>query len=191
MKIYDVQEVFEILKENKITTNVESVRRWLRNGTIEGMPPLTRKFGWKVTEKSLDKFLAERLPQQFTTLNNANEDEQETVIKLEDSEVRTKAREEMWWELINKNIFENYIVIEKDELNEFGERVNCPIDLVEDIWERACNETASKTPRIFYLLEAFRFEGKRIILDTKLKDIREQIIYGIIEHVIKEKRSHK
>lgn len=94
MKVYGVNEVYKILKQNKITSNIESVRRWLREGTIKGIAPRSRKEGWKVTEDALNDFLATRLP------NTTND----VLIKEE-------ARAEMWYELARKNIWEGYIEI--------------------------------------------------------------------------------
>ena len=37
MKTYNVDEAFEILKENKTTTHKESIRRWLRTGVMKGV----------------------------------------------------------------------------------------------------------------------------------------------------------
>ncbi len=45
------------------------------------------------------------------------------------------------------------------------------------------NSRAYKKPRIFYLLEAFGFEGKRLLLDKNFEDLEEQVIFAIIEYV--------
>ena len=45
MTTYSVQEVFEKLKALKITSNEESVRRWLRIGKLKGYQS-TKKQGW-------------------------------------------------------------------------------------------------------------------------------------------------
>src|SRR5690625_6541383 len=67
MKTFNVDEAFEILKSNKITTHKESVRRWLRQGVIKGIAPKTRKEGWKVHENELQAFIKQRLPNHVTT----------------------------------------------------------------------------------------------------------------------------
>ncbi|WP_267900376.1 hypothetical protein [Lentibacillus cibarius] len=43
--MYNVEDAFSLLKTYKITTHMESVRRWLREGTIKGIPPKSRKEG--------------------------------------------------------------------------------------------------------------------------------------------------
>lgn len=67
MKTYTVDEAFEILKANKITKHKESVRRWLRQGVIKGIAPISKKEGWTITENELHKFMQQRLPDSYTT----------------------------------------------------------------------------------------------------------------------------
>ncbi|MFC7063597.1 zincin-like metallopeptidase domain-containing protein [Halobacillus seohaensis] len=47
----------KVLAEYKITTHKESVRRWLRNGTLKGTAPTSRKEGWKISESNLKAFI--------------------------------------------------------------------------------------------------------------------------------------
>ena len=101
MKVYGVNEVYEILKQNIITSNIESVRRWLREGTIKGISPRSWKEGWKVTEDALHDFLATRLPN-----------------KTNDALIKEEVRVEMWHKLARKNIWEGYIEIKRSLLNE-------------------------------------------------------------------------
>ena len=42
MRHFNVNEAFQLLQKNKITTNEESVRRWLRQGVIKGIPPTSQ-----------------------------------------------------------------------------------------------------------------------------------------------------
>lgn len=66
LKFYSVRDAFEILKENKITSNIESVRRWLRQGKIKGIAPKSRKEGWQIPENELQIFMKKRLPESHT-----------------------------------------------------------------------------------------------------------------------------
>jgi hypothetical protein len=45
------------------------------------------------------------------------------------------------------------------------------------------NSRAYKKPRVSYLLEAFGFEGKRLLLDRNFSSLEEQVIFSIIEYV--------
>lgn len=171
MKVYGVNEVYEILKQNKITSNIESVRRWLREGTIEGIEPRSRKEGWKVTEDALNDFLATRLPN-----------------KTNDILTKEGVRSEMWYELASKNIWEGYIEIKKSLLNECIRHIRGSNDLKEEVWNRCIeNSSAYSKPRVNYLLEAFGFEGKRLLLDKNYESLEEQALFAIIEYVKKHK----
>ena len=46
MTTYSVNEVFKRLKALKITSNEESVRRWLRTGKLKGYQN-SKKHGWQ------------------------------------------------------------------------------------------------------------------------------------------------
>lgn len=87
---YTITETFNILKANKITSNIESVRRWLRQGKIKGTKS-SNKAGWQVSHTELQRFLAERLPETITTnvetnINKTNvvEDVQAPVVLTEE-----------------------------------------------------------------------------------------------------------
>lgn len=84
MKIYTVQEAFEILENLKITSNIESVRRWLREGKIEGIAPVKRNLGWTVTADALERFIVERMPDNFNTTNVVNESVVDEVEDLKE-----------------------------------------------------------------------------------------------------------
>ncbi|WP_445491491.1 hypothetical protein [Niallia sp. 03133] len=178
MQLYTVQEVFEILKENKITSNIESVRRWLREGSIDGIPPVSRKEGWKVTKEALDCFLADRLPSSFAT-NDVKEDN-EMIVVLNKEQIRA----EMWMELAQKNIWEGYVEIKKTRLNECIQHRRYSKQLEERVWERCvANSSSYKKARVSYLLEAFSFEGNRLLLDRRFESLEEQVLFAIIEYV--------
>lgn len=178
MSMYSVDEAFETLNDLKITTNKESVRRWLRNGDIIGIPPTSRKEGWKITEDELNEFIKKRLPDSYTTNvvnNNATND------------VKEQARAEMWIELVNKNIWEDNVEIKKTRLHECIQHRGYSKQLEDVVWD-ACqkNKRGYSKPRISYLLDAFGFDGTRILLDKDFESIEEQIIFAIIEYVKKK-----
>src|SRR5699024_9728069 len=85
MKHYDVAEAFIILKQNKITTNEESVRRWLRQGVIKGITPTSRKEGWLIREDDLYAFVHNRLP-----------DEKFDISVYTTNDVREAIRANLW-----------------------------------------------------------------------------------------------
>lgn len=55
---YSVTDAFKVLKKHGIVSNIEVVRRWLRQGKLEGIAPTTRREGWRVSQSALDSFIA-------------------------------------------------------------------------------------------------------------------------------------
>lgn len=196
MKTYGIHELFAILRDYKITTNIESVRRWLREGTIEGIPPKSRKQGWQVDQEALDRFLSERLPNGIIKTNivrDANNNTNNASIEIDTTNVsinKEKIREEMWYEITNKNIWEGFVEIKKSLLKEAQRHAKFSDDVMEEVWNRCIeNSRMYSKPRVSYLLEAFRFEGKRILLDQNYAEIEEQMIFAIIEYVKRHRKS--
>jgi hypothetical protein len=180
MKIYSVDEAFEILRDHKITTHKESVRRWLRAGMIKGTSPVSRKEGWHVTEKELNKFIEQRLPETYTT----NVAKEVNTTKVVSDEVKEQIRAKMWIELVRKNIFEGFVEIKKSSVRDCIHHKKFSNDLETEVWQRCLeNSREYRKPRIFYLLDAFKFEGQRLILDKNFESLEEQVVFPIIEYV--------
>ena len=72
MTTYSVNEVCKRLTLLKITTNEESIRRWLRTGKLKGYQN-SKKEGWRVREEDLQQFIDERMP-EFNTILVADEE---------------------------------------------------------------------------------------------------------------------
>lgn len=194
MTMYNVDEVFEMLKAYKITTHKESVRRWLRQGTIKGIAPASRKEGWLIPKEALDDFLQQRLPDAYKTDVLTTEEKYNKTIVAKKSnsdhttfdvkEVKERIRTDMWRELVNKNIWEGYVELKKTRVHECIQHRRYSKELEDEVWQRCvANSRAYKKPRVSYLLEAFGFEGKRLLLDRNFEDLEEQVIFAIIEYV--------
>lgn len=172
MKHYNVNEAFELLKTNKITTQKESVRRWLRQGVIQGIEPNSRKEGWLIREDDLQSFIQSRLPRGRKTTRDARE----------------AIRAEMWGEIVNKHIFEDFIEPKRKQVKACVEHLGLSKDVERYAWKRIAEHTrGQRTPRIPYLLDAFLFENKRIRFDEKYEAKEEKIMYALIEHLRQEK----
>jgi hypothetical protein len=185
LKTYTVDEAFEVLKANKLTTHKESVRRWLRQGLIKGTPPSSRKEGWKISAESLNEFMKQRLPNTVT--KDVVNENPEIYTSKSVKEIEEDVRASIWLELANKHIWEGFIEIKKTRLRECINHRRYSSNLEEDVWQ-ACleNSRAYSQPRVYFLLGAFGFDQKRILLDTNFGKIEEQIIFPIIEHVRKK-----
>ncbi|KON83485.1 hypothetical protein AF332_27380 [Sporosarcina globispora] len=193
--MYNVDEAFEMLKTYKITTHKESVRRWLRQGIIKGIAPSSRKDGWQIPKEALENFIQQRLPEAYKADVLAKEDpsNKTNVVKGTDSdyhtifdvkEIEERIRADMWREIAIKNIWEGYVELKKTRIHECIQHRRYSKELEAEVWERCvANSRAYKQPRVSYLLEAFGFEGQRLLLDQNLESLEEQVIFAIIEHV--------
>lgn len=96
--LYNVDEAFTLLKEYKITTNNESVRRWLRHQGNKGGTPTSRKKGGLYPQKNylISFIIVCRIVFIYLIIQQMMQ--MELIIK--------KIRTEMWWELAKKFIFE-------------------------------------------------------------------------------------
>jgi hypothetical protein len=185
VKTYNVDEAFEILKENKITTHKESIRRWLRTGVLKGIAPTSRKEGWQIPKRELREFIQQRLPESYTKIvvKEINDDYTTNVVT---DQVKDQIRAEMWRELARKNLFEGFIEIKKSLVRECIQHKKYSKQLENEVWQRCIsNSREYSKPRIPYLLEAFKFEGQRLLLDKNFESLDEQIVFSIIEYVRK------
>lgn len=180
MKHYDVKEAFDMLKKNKITSHEESVRRWLRQGIMKGIPPVSRKEGWLIREGDLFAFIRSRLP------NNATD---YVVSKENDGEADREAiRADMWWELASKHFFEGFIEPKKKQLQECVEHKRYSKMFEKEAWNVISkHKMGYANPHIPYLLDAFFFDGRRIPMDNDYELLEEKILYALLEQIRQEK----
>ena len=180
MKKYTVAEALEILQANKITTHEESIRRWLRKGKIQGIPPASRKEGWLIESEALEHFMHERLPEGKLPAMNTTE-----VAKEGDREA---IRAEMWWEMARKFIFEGYIEPKKSQIQACIEHTGHSKAFEAHVWTIISKHTMGhRKARIPYLLDACLFNGKRIRLDENYESLEEKILYALIEQIRQDK----
>lgn len=118
MKTYRLEQLFEILKEKKITSNKESVRRWLREGKISGTKGAgPKKNGWQVTEEELQRFLSERLPASIQEKLEGNTTNV-VISEAEKERLREEGRNDILNRLAAKHIWEGRFVFKKKWVNE-------------------------------------------------------------------------
>lgn len=184
MKTYTVDEALSILSEAKITSNKETLRRWLRNGVIGGTPPKSKKEGWRIPEEDLYGFIYTRIPESVEiTINTTNEVKNENAPLPDREAVRT----EMWWELVNKWIYEGNIEIKKTWVAQCIEHNRHSKEFETYVWNTFQEKSPYYKPRIYYLLDACEFDGQRIPLDKSYSSLHEQILYPVIEYLRKKR----
>ena len=174
MTTYSVNEVFKRLKALKITSNEESVRRWLRTGKLKGYQN-SKKQGWIIREEDLQQFINERLP-DFNATN---------VVLTE------AIREQMWYQIVHRNIFEGFIDIKKSRLKDCIEHKRYSKDFFTYCWDQLSQKNqGSAVPRVPYLLDAFLYDSKRIKMDNNYELLEEQVIFALIEYLRVKKLKH-
>lgn len=185
MTTYSVNEVFNRLKALKITSNEESIRRWLRTGKLKGYQN-SKKQGWRVREEDLQRFIDEKMPNFNATnvvLNNAP-DEQD--VALEEA-----VREQMWYQIVHRNIFEGFIDIKKSRLKDCIEHKRYSKDFFTYCWDQLSQKNQGRTvPRVPYLLDAFLYDSKRIKMDNNYELLEERVIFALIEYLRLKRVKH-
>ncbi|WP_233005453.1 helix-turn-helix domain-containing protein, partial [Exiguobacterium aurantiacum] len=110
--MYTIDEAFEILSKNKLTSHKETVRNWVRKGVIQAEPLESRKKGYRISEEALEQFIKERMPEGWELYSESvtgeardvvkNEEEAPYHIEVDVESIKERAREEMWYELLGK-----------------------------------------------------------------------------------------
>ena len=175
MTTYSVQEVFKKLQALKITSNEESVRRWLRTGKLKGYQQ-SKKQGWRITEEDLQHFIDQRLPafdaRQERSINT-------TMVVKEEA-----IREQMWFEIVQRNIFEGYVEVKKSRLKECIEHKHYSKDFFMYCWDQLTQQHRHHTvPRVPYLLDAFLYDSNRIKMDHHYELLEEKVLFALIEYL--------
>ena len=181
MTMYELDELFTILEQNKITKNKESVRRWLRQGKIVGTKGAgPKRNGWQVSEEALQRFLNERLPHQF---REETDDAPATLSEEEQEQLREEGRQDVLDRLAARNIWEGRFVFRKKGINDcLDHRRMENLDTRKYILNRILgHKRGYATPGVVYLLDTFNFEGNRLMFDTDFGSLEEQITFSLIE----------
>ena len=174
MTTYSVNEVFKRLQSLKITTNEESVRRWLRTGKLIGYQN-SRKEGWRVREEDLQQFIDERMP-KFNTTCVVNEE---------------AIREKLWYEIVHRYIFEGFVEIKKSRLKECINHKRYSKDFFTYCWDQLSQNSLGRTiPRVPYLLDSFLYDSKKIKMDNHYELLEEKVIFALIEYLRVQRVKH-
>lgn len=202
--MYTIDEAFEILSKNKLTSHKETVRNWVRKGVIQAEPLESRKKGYRISEEALEQFIKERMPEGWELYPESvtkdardvvkNEEEASYYVEVDVEAIKERAREEMWYELLGKFVFEDYFVLKKTEVKAAVEHKRYSKEFEAEVWERCSKHTwGHATPRVPYLLDYFMFEGERIPFNKDFGGRDEQIIHALIEKIRldKVKGNHK
>ena len=175
MTTYSVQEAFQKLRALKITSNEESVRRWLRTGNLKGYQQ-SKKQGWRITEADLQHFIDQRLP----VFHERQEQSVNTTIVAKEEAIR----EQMWFEIVQRNIFEGYVEVKKSRLKDCIEHKGYSNEFFIYCWNQLTQKNRNHAvPRVPYLLDAFLYDSQRIKMDNNYELLEEKVLFALIEYL--------
>ena len=183
MTTYSVKEVFKRLKSLKITSNEESVRRWLRTGKLKGYQN-SKKEGWRVREEDLQRFIDERMPDFNKTFIVKNSTPAEDSVNTAFVLLEEAIREQMWYEIVHRNIFEGLVEIKKSRLKECIDFKHYSKDFFSYCWNQLNQKhLGCIVPRVPYLLDSFLYDSQKIKMDDNYEMLEEQVIFALIEYL--------
>ena len=197
--MYTIDEAFEILSKNKLTTHKETVRNWVRKGVIQAEPLESRKKGYRISEAALEQFIRERMPEGWEMYPESVTGDSRDVVKNEDEApyhaeidveaIKEQGRIEMWNRVAGRWLWEGHLEITRTMIRNAIEHRGHSKEFGQFVWERYLKDSAPrKRPRVLYLVDAFLFEGERVPFDQDFGIKEEQIMHALIEHVRVKKR---
>ena len=150
-----------------------------------------QKTGLEIREEDLQQFIDERLPDFNATnvvLNNTTDEQSVNTTNV----VLTEAiREQMWYQIVHRNIFEGFIDIKKSRLKDCIEHKRYSKDFFTYCWDQLSQKNQGRAvPRVPYLLDAFLYDSKRIKMDNNYELLEEQVIFALIEYLRVQKVKH-
>ena len=192
--MYTIDEAFEILSKNKLTSHKETVRNWVRKGVIQAEPLESRKKGYRISEEALEQFIKERMPEGWELYPESVTGDSRDVVKNEDEApyhaeidieaIKEQGRIEMWNRVAGRCLWEGHLEITRTMIRNAIEHRGHSKEFGQFVWERCLKDSAPrKKPRVLYLVDAFLFEGERVPFDQGFDLKEEQIMHALIEHV--------
>lgn len=68
-----VEQAYEVLKEEGLTTSLEIVRRWIRQGKLKATQWESRYEGYRISREDLQKFILEKKGESYCKLEQVKE----------------------------------------------------------------------------------------------------------------------
>ena len=186
MKSYSVEEAFLILRHNRITSNKESLKRWLRQGKLlgeKGGGP--KKNGWIIQEKDLRTFIQERLPEGLS-LSTSLMPTEHSSCSAEDMEAyRAEGRLDMWRQITSLNIWQGRFEFKKRFVEECIQHLRIENrDLHQYIMDSMLSHKKGYAkPGVLYLLDKCKFDGHILDFALQYGGIDEQITFSVIDYL--------
>ncbi|RBW68196.1 helix-turn-helix domain-containing protein [Bacillus taeanensis] len=195
---YTVEEAFQVLQRYGITDNIEVIRRWLRQGRLKGIPPKKRRDGWRIEEEDLRSFLISKAPGLIDVIHAAGNSNDLYTIKVVNEKVDEKALEEakeearaqLWWELVQKFIFEDYVEIGKQTVTDLLKARRYDRLYQKKILDQFFQDVEKgRKKRVYYLHGYFPYKGQRLALHEDYSLIEEKVAARMIEVIQQDLRN--
>lgn len=186
MKTYSVEEAFLVLQHNKITSNKESVKRWLRQGKLlgeKGGGP--KKNGWIIQEKDLRTFIQERLPEGLSLSTSLMPTEHSNCSEEDMEAYRAEGRLDTWRQITSLNIWQGRFEFKKRFVEECIQHLRIENrDLHQYIMDSMLSHKKGYAkPGVLYLLDKCKFDGHILDFAHQYGGIDEQITFSVIDYL--------
>lgn len=194
VEFYSVDEAFSILLQNKITSNKESLKRWLRQGKLKGEKGGgPKKNAWIIQEKDLRAFIKERLPEGVSLSTSLLAIELSSFSTEEMEFYRQEGRIDMWQQITSRNIWEGRYEFKKRFIQECMDHLRLDNQNLRDyLFENILShKNGYAKPGVPYLLEKFRFNGQRLDFYHQYGSLEEQITFSVIDYLRGEYKKTK
>lgn len=186
VNVYSVEEAFSILQHNKITSNKESVKRWLRQGKLIGQKGGgPKKNGWIIQERDLRLFIQERLPEGLSLSTRLLPTENPSCNSKEMESYREEGRLDMWQQITSLNIWQGRFEFKKRFVEECILHVRIENrEARQYIMDSMLSHKKGYVkPGVLYLLDKFQFDGHILDFALKYGGIDEQITFSVIDYL--------
>lgn len=186
MKTYSVEEAFSILQTSKITSNKESVKRWLRQGKLQGVKGGgPKKNAWIIHEEDLLAFMKDRLPEGLALSTSPLPTEGSNCSEEEKESYREDGRLEMWKQVTGLNIWQGRFEFKRRFLEECILHLRLENrDLHQYIIDSMLSHKKGYTkPGVLYLLDKCRYDGQILDFALQYGGIDEQITFSVIDYL--------
>ncbi|MFC6038932.1 hypothetical protein ACFPYN_05625 [Paenisporosarcina macmurdoensis] len=186
MRTFSVDEAFTILQNNKITSNKESVKRWLRQGKLMGTKGGgPKKNGWMIKESDLRAYLHDRLPAGFALSTNLISTAAGNCSDAERDFYREEGRFEMWKQITSLNIWQGRFEFKKRFVEECIQHLRIENrDLRQYIMDSMLSHKKGYAkPGVLYLQDKCKFDGHILDFARQYGGIDEQITFSVIDYL--------
>lgn len=155
--MYTIDEGFEILLKDKLTSHKETVRNWVRKGAIQAEPLESRKKVYWISEEALEQFRRpdgwELYPEQVTENVRGvvkNEEEREYFTETDVEATKEWGRIEMQHQVAGRWLWEGDFEISRMMVCNTVAHGRYSKEFEQLVWERCLMDSAPLKKHAFF-----------------------------------------